>query len=187
MTPNEKILEYWFEDVTDETLIDKRALPFRKWFAKDPVLDQEILEKFETDLTKARQGQYKDWEHSIRGRLALIILFDQFSRNMYRNTHKMFENDFLALELSLRSINEKIDGKLPLIERMFLYMPLMHSEDLDVQKLSLKYFEQLLEGAKQKFPQNAPYYQSNLRTTQQHFSIIKKFGRFVQRDSSWNR
>ncbi len=183
MTPNEKILEYWFEGVTDETPIDKRALPFRKWFAKDPLLDREILEEFETDLMKARQGHTKDWENSIRGRLALIILFDQFSRNMYRNTPRMFENDPLALTLCLRSIEEKIDGQLPLIERMFLYMPLMHSEDLNVQKLSLKYFEQLFEEAKQKFPHNAAYYQSNLCTAQQHFFIIEKSGRFVQRES----
>ena len=187
MTPNEKILEYWFEGVVDETPIDKRELPFRKWFAKDRKIDDEIRQRFESDLLQARQGQYKDWEDSIQGRLALIILFDQFSRNMYRNTPKMFENDSAALELSLRSIHEKIDGQLPLIERMFLYMPLMHSEDLNIQKLSLKYFEQLLEEAKQKFPQNAPYYQSNLGYAREHFAVIEKFGRFVRRDSSRNQ
>ena len=187
MTPNEKILEYWFEGVVDETPIDKRELPFRKWFAKDRKIDDEIRQRFESDLLQARQGQYKDWEDSIQGRLALIILFDQFSRNMYRNTPKMFENDSAALELSLRSIHEKIDGQLPLIERMFLYMPLMHSEDLNIQKLSLKYFEQLLEEAKQKFPQNAPYYQFNLGYAREHFVVIEKFGRFVRRDSSRNQ
>lgn len=182
-----KILEYWFEGVTDETSIDKRVMPFRKWFAKDPLLDREILKKFETDLTKARQGQYKDWENSMRGRLALVILFDQFSRNMYRNTRKIFENDSRALELSLCSINENIDGQLQLIERMFLYMPLMHSEDLNVQRSSLKYFEQLFKEAKQKFPQNAPYYQSSLLCARQHFATIEKFGRFMRRDFSRNQ
>lgn len=186
MPPFDKILNYWFEGISDETLIDKRALPFRKWFAKDKQIDDEIREQFESDLTKAQKGEYKDWEHSIRGRLALIILFDQFSRNIYRNTHKMFENDSRALELSFRSINENLDGQLQLIERMFLYMPLMHSEDLNIQKLSLKHFEQLLEEAKQKSPRNAPYYQSNLGYARQHFAVIEKFGRFPQRESLRN-
>ena len=179
-----KILDYWFEGVTDETPIDKRVLPFRKWFAKDKKIDDEIRQQFESDLIRARQGQYKDWEYFIRGCLALIILFDQFSRNMYRHTPKMFENDSLALELSLRSINEKLDGQLPLIERMFLYMPLMHSEELKIQRLSLKYFEQLAAEAKQKSPPNAAYYQSNLQYARQHFAAIEKFGRFPHRDFS---
>ena len=184
MVSYNKILDYWFEGVTDETPIDKRARPFRKWFAKDTKIDDEIRRQFESDLLQARQGQHKDWENSLRGRLALLILFDQFSRNMYRGTPKMFENDSLALDLSLRSLNEKVDGQLPLIERMFLYMPLMHSEDLKIQTLSLKCFEQLLVEAKQKFPHNTAYYQSNLRYAQQHFATIEKFGRFPSRDFS---
>ena len=179
-----KILYYWFEGVTDETPIDPRALPFRKWFAKDKNINDEIRRRFESDLLQARQGQYQDWENSIRGRLALIILFDQFSRNMYRGTPKMFENDSWALDLSLCSLNEKIDEQLPLIERMFLYMPLMHSEDLKIQTLSLKRFEQLLVEAKQKFSHNTTYYQSNLRYAQRHFATIEKFGRFPSRDFS---
>ena len=179
-----EILSYWFEGVTDETPIDKQARPFCKWFAKDQKIDEEIRRWFESDLLKAQQGQYQEWENSIRGRLALIILFDQCSRNIYRGTPKMFENDFRALALSLRSLNEKLDGQPPLIERMFLYLPLMHSEELNIQRLSLKYCEQLLLEAKQKFPSNAAYYQSNLHYARQHFTTIEKFGRFPQRDFS---
>ena len=184
MSSFNKILDYWFEGVTDETPIDNRALPFRKWFAKDTKIDDEIRRQFESDLLQARQGQYQEWENSLRGRLALIILFDQFSRNLYRGAPKMFENDSLALDLSLRSISEKSDGQLQLIERMFLYLPLMHSEELKIQTLSLKYFEQLLVEVKQKFPHNTTYYQSNLRYAQQHFATIEKFGRFPSRNFS---
>ncbi len=187
MTHDNEILEYWFEGITDRATIDQRALPFRKWFTKDKQLDREIKEKFAADLLQARQGQHKNWEKSRRGLLALIILFDQFSRHMYRNTAKMFENDSLALDLSLRSINEKLEDQLQLIERMFFYMPLMHCEALDIQKISLQCFEQLLSEAKQKHPQNAAYYEYNFHYAQKHYAVIEKFGRFPHRNIFFNR
>ena len=178
----DKILQFWFEGITDQTPIDKHTLPFRKWFAKDERLDAEIKETFEAQLLFARGGQCREWENSSPGRLALIILFDQFSRNMHRGTAKMFDTDSLALDLSLRSIDEKIDGEWPLIERIFLYMPLMHSEDLDIQKLSVRCFEKLAGEAKHKFPQNVSYYEYNLRYAQKHCSVIEQFGRFPHRN-----
>ena len=178
----DKILQFWFEGITDQTPIDKRALPFRKWFAKDERLDAEIKETFEAQLILARGGQCREWENSFPGRLALIILFDQFSRNMYRGTAKMFETDSLALDLSLRSIEEKIDGEWQLIERIFLYLPLMHSEDSDIQKLSLRCFEKLAGEAKHKFPQNVSYYEYNFFYAQKYCSVIEQFGRFPHRN-----
>ncbi|MCK5180691.1 MAG: DUF924 family protein, partial [Candidatus Omnitrophica bacterium] len=99
------ILNYWFEGVNDATAIDKKALPFAKWFIKDKKLDEEIREQFESDLMKAADGEYKDWEGSAKGHLALILLYDQFSRNIYRDTPRMYAYDALALDLTLRTID----------------------------------------------------------------------------------
>ena len=181
------ILDFWFEGITDATPIKKNTHPFKKWFAKNDKFDQEIREKFKEDLIKARQGDYKNWELSVDGRLALIVLFDQFSRNMYRDTPQMYETDTLALELASRSIKENIDKKSALIERVFIYMPLEHAEDLKMQELSLRCFDGLVHEAKQKNPRNAAYYQSHFDYARRHYDIIAHFGRFPHRNAILNR
>ena len=135
MTDPVSILNFWLEGVTDATLINKGAMPFRKWFSKNEEFDQEIRERFGSDLAAAREGQYRSWKNSAQGCLALIILFDQFPRNMFRNSPRMFENDPAALALTLKAIyDDGWDTQLSLIERTFLYMPLMHSEDRRCRK-----------------------------------------------------
>ena len=181
------ILIYWFEGIDDQTPIDKGALPFRKWFAQNKKIDEEIRQRFEPELIKANQGEYRDWDFSARGRLALIILFDQFSRNMYRNTFKMFEFDTKALELSLRTVKEKLDAQLLLIEKVFLFMPFMHSEDLKIQELSVECFEQLAEFSRRKYPSNAFYFETTLQYAKKHWGIIKQFERFPRRNAILNR
>ena len=116
MDNSREILDFWFEGLTDATAIDKKSPVVKKWFVKDKKFDDEICTKFESDLIQARRGEHRNWETSAQGRLALVILLDQFSRNTYRNTLKAFETDSLALDLTLRSIKEKIDQQLQLIE-----------------------------------------------------------------------
>ena len=181
------ILNYWFNDLDDKKIIDKNSQTVKRWFTKSPKTDEEILEKFESDFLKARQGGYKTWEESSRGRLALVVLFDQFSRNMYRNSPKMFATDALALNLTLRSIKDKKDCELQLIERIFLYMPLMHAENPDMQKLSLKQFGFLAGESKTASPQNVSYYEYTLTFAQRHHDIIEQFGRFPHRNKILKR
>lgn len=181
------ILNYWFNDLDDKKIIDKNSQTVKRWFTKSPKTDEEILEKFESDFLKARQGGYKTWEESSRGRLALVVLFDQFSRNMYRNSPKMFATDALALNLTLRSIKDKKDCELQLIERIFLYMPLMHAENPDMQKLSLKQFGFLAGESKTASPQNVSYYEYTLTFAQRHQDIIEQFGRFPHRNEILKR
>ncbi len=178
----ESILEYWFEGVDDETIVKKKALPFKKWFVQSRRVDQEICARFEKVLVEAAEGKYKDWEESVRGRLALILLFDQFSRNIYRGTLQMYAYDALALDLILRSIQEKFDQQTNLIERIFFYMPLMHAEDLKAQKLSIECFERLVKESKIKSSQNAAYYQYHFSHAQKYYDLILKEGRFLHRD-----
>ena len=182
-----QILQFWFEGVDDNTPIDNKSNPFKKWFTKDEKFDREIKEKFEAHLIRARWGQYREWESSIDRRLAITILFDQFSRNMFRNTPRMFENDPLAVDLTLRSINEEMDKQLLLIHRIFLYTPLMHSEERRIQELSIKYFGNLVEEAKQKIPANAHYYEYSYGYAQRHQEIIQRFGRFPHRNKILGR
>jgi len=181
------ILDYWFHGVDDTTAIDKNALPFKKWFKKDAKVDEEIRQQFESDLVKAAQGECKDWEDSAKGRLALILLYDQFSRNMYRDTERMYAYDALALELTLRTINQGGEQDLSLIQKTFLYMPLMHFEDPKLQQLSVECFKKLVEESKIKNPRNTHYYQYNLKYAQEHHDTVARFGRFPHRDAILKR
>lgn len=187
MTRIDDILAFWFEGLNDNKIILKNSPEVKKWFKKEESFDSAIKEKFEGDLIKAKGGEYKSWEESARGRLALIILFDQFSRNIYRNTPKMFENDSLALNLTLHSIKDGMDTQLQLIERIFLYMPLMHSEALATQKLSLQFFKNLAVLSKTQNPENTPYFKYTLEYAKRHHDIIAKFGRFPHRNAILKR
>lgn len=187
MVKMNEILIYWFNGLNDETAIDKKAPPANKWFTKDKQMDEEIRERFEADLIKASQGTYKDWEETPGGRLSLVILWDQFARNIYRNTPQMFATDAQAVTLSLKSIRDHSDHQLSLIQRLFLYMPLMHAEDLKIQKKSLQQFQNLVDEVKDKNPLNRTYYEETLNYAKRHFSIIVRFGRFPHRNAILGR
>ncbi len=187
MDKTDIILDYWFESVNDTMAIDRKALPFKKWFIKDQRIDEEIRAQFEGDLTKAAEGEYKDLEGSAKGRLALVLLYDQFSRNIYRDTPRMYAYDALALDLTLRTVDQGWDHELPLIQRTFLYMPLMHFEDSTLQKLSVKCFTGLVEESKAKNPANTYYYEYTLKYAQEHHDTVIQFGRFPHRDTILNR
>jgi len=181
------ILEYWFEGIDDSTAIDVKECPFKKWFLKDEKVDQDIREQFESDLIKAGAGEYKKWEETLQGRLALIILFDQFTRNMYRDTENMYAYDAIALELTQRTITDGTDKDLMLIERAFFYLPLMHSEDVGLQQQSVKCFTKLVEEVKANSGDNADYYEYSLKYAKEHHDTIAEHGRFPHRDAILNR
>jgi len=187
MTQPQDILDFWFQGVTDETLINKKSSPFSQWFNKNESFDQNIRERFEEDFKKAVGGQYQDWANSAKGLLALIILCDQFSRNMYRNSPQMFAGDSLALKLTLEAIQNGTDEQFSLIERTFLYMPLMHAEDLGVQNMSLECFSELIEECKVKNPRNVSYYEYSFDYAKRHQAIIERFGRFPHRNITLKR
>ena len=181
------ILHFWFEGLNDTVQIDKNAPVVKKWFIKNTQFDQDIKNKFEKTLIEAKQGQHRDWEQNASGRLALVILFDQFSRNIYRASPGAFETDSRALQLTLKSIDNKKDQEFELIERLFLYMPLMHAEDLNIQKTSVEKFTQLTQESKTKSPPNTSYYMSTLDYAQRHCQIIERFSRFPHRNEVLSR
>lgn len=181
------ILAFWFEGVDDSTPIDKDKRPFNKWFKGSKALDQEIRERFEGDLDSALIGEYKAWEESAQGALALVLLCDQFPRNIYRDTPRMYAGDALARELTLRLTTGRKERTLDLIERVFVYMPLMHAEDTQAQRLSVGYFAELVEGSRERNPGNTHYYSYSLDYANRHHAIIKRFGRFPHRNKILRR
>ena len=181
MCPYQGILDFWFEGIDDQAPIDKKSKPFNKWFHASLEFDQEISKRFKEVLLKAQTGAFDSWKEKPQGRLALVILFDQFTRNIYRGSHHVYDHDQAALEIVTEAIQLKMDRALGLIERVFLYMPLMHSEEMKSQILSVECFSALVEESKQLYPANTHYYIYHFNYAQKFFNELKKHGHFPHR------
>lgn len=156
----------------------------KRWFQGGAALDQEISARFGKDVVQAVSGALKDWESQTHSRLALVILLDQFSRNVFRGTAQAFAGDARARQLTLETLAAHEDQQLPWVARVFLYMPLMHAEDAALQKESVARFSQLLAEA----PENLkPRIQGNLDFAREHQGIIARFGRFPYRNATLQR
>lgn len=173
----EEINKFWLGRV-EETIIpsEHRA---RIWFGEDKETDVEIKERFSEDLQRAIQGEYDSWQENSRGQLSLILLLDQFSRHIYRDTAQAFAQDPKALEICLQGLRHESDHQLSLIERVFYYFPLLHSEDLRYQEESVAAYQMLAELA---FAETRIIYDSFLRFANHHYGIIQRFNRFPQRN-----
>jgi uncharacterized protein (DUF924 family) len=178
----EAILSFWFkEQELSAPQIDRRM---DIWFGEDPVFDREIEEEFSDDVERACEGKLDHWAAEPQGRLALIILIDQFRRNIYRNTAEAFSKDRLALKLCVEGAMEKKDKSLTPIQRVFFYMPLQHAESAKVQAKAVELYNRLAESV-------SPTYQETFLTVAQfaelHKDIIDQFGRFPHRNKLLGR
>ncbi len=178
----QRILDFWFGplDQQGQPTKDKQQC----WWKKDSAFDQKIKAEFLNDMLAAAYGDYDAALAEPEGRLALIILLDQFHRNVFRDTPRMFSGDFLALHWTLTGIDATLDQDLPLFYRIFFYMPLQHSEELIYQELSLRMFGQLAEEAPSE---QQPVFEANLEFAVRHYEIIKTFGRFPHRNAILKR
>lgn len=178
----DEILSFWFGHV-EETIVpsENRA---RIWFGESAEIDAEIKEKFSSTLEAAIRGECSDWEALPRGRLALAILLDQFSRHIYRNDAKAYEQDEKALEICMDGIRDETDHELSLIERVFFYFPLLHSEHIAYQEHSIRAYQTLSELA---FAETRVIYDSFLKFANHHYALIQRFGRFPQRNKILGR
>jgi uncharacterized protein (DUF924 family) len=177
-----ELLDFWFGDLghADLPSSDRTQL----WFGENEQLKKGMLEKFNTDWQSAITGKLAEWEVLPRGRLALIILFDQFSRIYFRNLPQAFEHDLEAQRLCLEGLAEKVDQSLTLIERVFFYMPLVHSENAEYQERSIRLFQHLVSLS---MAETTQVYQLFLAYAYAHFRVIKEFGRFPQRNAILGR
>jgi len=176
------ILAFWFkEHALSAPQIDRRM---DTWFGEDPAFDEEIRARFADDVALACDGKLDHWEEEPHGRLALILLIDQFRRNIYHNTADAFSKDKLALKLCVEGAMEKKDKGLTPIQKVFFYLPLQHAESRKVQAKSVELYNRLAESV-------SPTYQETFLTVAQfaelHKDIIDQFGRFPHRNKLLNR
>lgn len=172
-----ELLNYWFGDLglADLPSSDRTNL----WFGESEKLKNEMLELFGKEYEAAMTGKLTDWENTPRGRLALIILLDQFSRWAYRNSPNAFLHDHAAQKLCVEGLRQKMDQSLTLIERVFFYMPLVHAENAEIQEQSIQLFQNLVTLS---MTETTQVYQLFLAYAYAHFRVIKEFGRFPQRN-----
>ena len=161
----EDVLRFWFEESSP-----------KQWFVKDESFDAKIRERFLDTYRAAREGKTKSWRDTSEGRLAEIIVLDQFPRNVFRGKPESFASDALALQLAQEAVSTGDDTKLPKARRHFLYMPYMHSESREMHREALWLFASLLPSGWNSF-----IYEWK------HKRIIDRFGRYPHRNAILNR
>lgn len=178
----DEVLDYWFGHETDEANIakEKQAL----WWGGSAELDEEISRRFAQARAAAIAGQLAEWECSPRGRLALIILVDQFSRNIFRGSTGAFEHDAMARRWCDEGIALGQDRALRGIERVFFYLPLEHSESREIQQRSIEQFEGLAATAPDT---QRELFAGYVDFARRHQKIIDRFGRFPHRNAILGR
>lgn len=152
------IIDFWFEKLTPN-----------EWYKKNDQLDLAMVEKFIAVHDCAVKGELAHWRTSIMGRLAEILLIDQFSRNIYRDEPKAYLYDSMALVLAQEAIDNHQAKELDPIYKQFIYMPFMHSESRVIHELAIKYFSE-------------PGMEYNLEYEIAHKKIIDRFGRYPHRN-----
>lgn len=167
-------MAFWFNDTAG---VPARALR-KEWFAKDSAFDQAIRSQFlELHLAGAR-GELNSWLGEASAALALIIVLDQFPRNMFRDTPHAFATDPLALHAAQSVVEHNLDQRLSPLQRLFVYLPFEHAEDLAAQRRSLELF-----GALRAYPECGTLYDY----AERHHKVIERFGRFPHRNRILSR
>ena len=178
-SPIDRILDFWFGSLDDAGMAarDRQAL----WFRKSEHTDRQCREQFGALVESALSGELDNWENSDQGLVALVLLLDQFTRNIYRDTARAFSGDAGALALASRAIASGRYDRLPTIHRVFILLPLEHAEDLAVQQTCVALFEALL--ASSGHSQIADF----CRYARAHRDVIAQFGRFPHRNALLGR
>jgi uncharacterized protein (DUF924 family) len=159
----QSILQFWFHEITPA-----------QWWKVDPAFDRLIADRFGEVHSQALRGELFEWRADAKGRLAEVIVLDQFSRNIYRGSHRAFEGDMVALVLAQEAVSLKADAALGVEERAFAYMPYMHSESRRIHEVAERLFR---EGTSENS------YNFELR----HKAIIDRFGRYPHRNLALGR
>ena len=160
---SEDILHFWFDEIQQAC-----------WWIKDEKFDQLIRDRFSKVHAQASSCELYEWRKTAEGRLAEIIILDQFSRNMFRDAPKSFESDTLSLALAQEAIAVGADLQLSQVQKTFLYMPFMHSESLVIHQQAVELYQK--NGI-----------QANLDFEIKHKDIIEKFGRYPHRNNILGR
>ncbi|HTN27053.1 MAG TPA: DUF924 family protein [Burkholderiales bacterium] len=157
----QSVLDFWFRGNEER----------KEWFQKDPAFDDEIRARFLPLYEEAARGALAAWKHSPRECLALIILLDQFPRNMFRGDARTYATDALALDAARHAVAAGYDRALSEVERTFIYLPFEHSENLADQETALRLFAG----------------HANYEWARKHWEIVRRFGRFPHRNAILGR
>lgn len=177
------VLEFWIGNAADDGGSMQDA--FKRWFQGGEQFDKEVQQRFGAAVAAALAGEYTQWEGSPRARLALVILLDQFPRNIHRGTALAFSGDARAVALSRCTVAENALRDMAPLERLFMLMPYQHVEHLPVQEEGLVQFRELAAADVPDFV--ARFLRSSLDYAEQHREIIARFGRFPHRNKVLGR
>ena len=173
----QEILDYWIGDA--DASPEAAATQGARWFSGGEEVDREITKRFGEILKRAEVGELDSWGIDPRECMALIILLDQFTRNIYRGQAQAFAMDDVALALCLELQSRNEFSQLGPVSRVFALMPMQHSEDLDIQEASVARFSELADQASAEWKENLS---GNLEFAVLHRDIVKRFGRFPHRN-----
>lgn len=171
-TPSD-VLEFWFSE-------QSRAL----WFEKNAAFDEAIRARFEDTVRAAAAGELEHWERTAPGALALVIVLDQFPRNLYRGSARAFAADQRAREVADRAIGRRLDQEIPLTQRHFFFLPFEHSESTGDQERSIALFQAWAEAHDGPARDRAL---EQMRYVHRHAEIVARFGRFPHRNEALGR
>lgn len=177
---SDTLLQVWFGDPEQPLAVSAQ------WFKKNEEFDRRLREQFEATLDAGVRGELESWTASPRGRLALVILFDQFSRNIFRGTARSFAQDHLAQKLAVEALAKNEEQSLTPVERYFLLMPLMHAENVEYQRRCVGEFERLVAET----PEPKAIHDlvaTALDYAKRHAVIVERFGRFPHRNAMLGR
>jgi uncharacterized protein (DUF924 family) len=172
MTPDD-VLAFWFADGPDT--------PRVAWFKRDDAFDASIRDAFGAAVAPAREGTFDAWAATPQGALALLVLLDQFPRNLHRGTAQAFASDAHALHIARSLLAARGDLALTPTQRVFAYLPFEHSEAMADQDLSVALFEGLRDAPDKARPDGAIDY------AWRHRAVIRRFGRFPHRNAALGR
>lgn len=164
MTTALDVLDFWFSDHARN-----------RWFERDPSFDVEIRDRFLPAMQAAAEGRLDDWRRTPEGALALIVLLDQFPRNVHRGTAQAFATDAKARAVARHAVDAGFDADWDEDHRLFCYLPFEHSEDIEDQKTAVALFRE-----RSRNPRYVDY-------AERHHDIIERFGRFPHRNAILGR
>jgi uncharacterized protein (DUF924 family) len=176
------VLDFWFGELNELGCASPNQR--KLWWTKSDAFDEMIRAQFLNDYEAIVAGDREHWRNTARGALVYIITLDQFSRNMFRETAKMFAADELAREVCYEGLDAGFDDELAFDERVFFYLPLEHSENAADHDRCAQLFEALCETAPSELKADAAYY---LGFAEQHRAIIDRFGRYPHRNDTLGR
>lgn len=179
MASAEEVLSFWFGHPPDPILNPASTRPRERWFERDAAFDEECRRRFLDAHEAAASGALDAWREEPRSNLALVLLLDQFPRNLFRGTPRAFATDARAREVARRALARGLDLALPPVWRWFLYLPFEHSEEAHDQRLAVTLFEML---ALYHLDSREP-----LDYARRHRDVIERFGRFPHRNEALGR